>query len=59
MSVVAAGIYQSPIDGLNEATSKYIDKIDLSVDETSTKTKQQSNQELYEEWKALFGKIED
>lgn len=60
MSVVAAGVYEGPIDGLNEATSSYLDKLDLSVGEDSApKSKQQSDQELYEEWKRLFGKIED
>ena len=57
-AVVAAGVYEDPIPSLNEATSEYLDKIDLSVD-LSIRKRQQSNQELYEEWKAIFGKIEE
>lgn len=57
-AVVAAGIYENPIDGLNDATSEYVEKVDLSVDLTVRK-RQQSNQELYEEWKAIFGKIDE
>ena len=60
MSIVSAGVYEDPIGPLNEATSVYIDKLDFVVDgAASAKTPQQTNQELYEEWKALFGKMDD
>jgi hypothetical protein len=60
MAVVSAGIYEDPIQPLNDATSEYLDKLDLITDpEHSKNKKQKSNQELYEEWKALFGKMDD
>jgi hypothetical protein len=57
-AIVAAGIYESPLEPLNTATSEYLDKVDYSIDLTIRK-QQQTNEELYEEWKALFGKIDE
>ncbi len=57
-AIVAAGIYESPLEPLNTAMAEYLDKVDYSIDMTVRK-QQQTNQELYEEWKALFGKIDE
>jgi hypothetical protein len=57
-AVVAAGIYENPLQPLNAATDEYLDKVDFAINPTIRK-QQQSNRELYEEWKALFGKIDE
>ena len=57
-AIVAAGIYENPLEPLNTAMAEYLDKVDYSIDMTVRK-QQQTNQELYEEWKALFGKIDE
>lgn len=57
-SVLAAGIYENPFDSLNEAMEDYLNKLDYGVDPTP-RSRQQTNQELYEEWKRLFGKIDE
>jgi hypothetical protein len=57
---VAAGIYNDPVPYLNEATSNYSDLVYLNVgDESKSTSNLKSNQELFEEWKRLFGKMED
>ena len=56
--IVSAGIYQDPLDGLNEATRNYLDVLNFTADKT-IQTKTDSNKELYEEWKRLFGKQEE
>lgn len=59
-SIIAAGIYEKPVDGLNDAMSDYIAKLDYEVGpEGAPRGKTSSNQELYEEWKALFGKMDE
>jgi hypothetical protein len=59
-AVVAAGIYNDPVPYLNEATSNYSDLVYLNVgDESKSTSNLKSNQELFEEWKRLFGKMED
>lgn len=59
-AIVAAGIYNDPIPYLNEATSNYYDLIYLNIDDSTKSTSNlKSNQELFEEWKRLFGKMED
>jgi hypothetical protein len=57
-AVVAAGIYENPLQPLNDATNEYLDKLDFALNPTIRK-QQQNNQELYEKWKALFGKIDE
>jgi len=57
-AIIAAGIYENPLDPLNNATNEYLDKLDFAVNPT-TRKQQQSTQELYEEWKKLFGKIDE
>ena len=57
-AIVAAGVYENPLDPLNDATNEYFDKVDFAINPTIRKQRQ-SNQELYEEWKALFGKIDE
>lgn len=57
-AILAAGVYEGPFDGLNDAMSDYINKLDFGLDPTQ-RSRQQSNQELYEEWKRLFGKIDE
>ena len=57
-AIVAAGVYENPLQPLNDATNEYLDKMDFAINPTIRK-QQQSNQELYEEWKALFGKIDE
>jgi hypothetical protein len=56
--IVSAGIYQNPLDGLNEATRNYLDVLTFTADKTIP-TQTESNKELYEEWKELFGKQEE
>lgn len=59
-AIVAAGIYNDPIPYLNEATNSYYDLIYFNIDESTKATSNlKSNQELFEEWKRLFGKMED
>lgn len=53
---MAAGIYEEPISALNEAVSLYYDLLHMIV--TKPETAVQSNTNLYEEWKRIFGKIE-
>jgi len=57
-AIIAAGIYENPLDPLNNATNEYLDKLDFAINPT-TRKQQQSTQELYEEWKKLFGKIDE
>ena len=57
-AVIAAGIYEKPFDSLNEATDNYFNKLDYAMDQVVI-TRQQTNQDLYEEWKQLFGKIDE
>jgi hypothetical protein len=59
-SIIAAGIYEKPIDLLNNAMSDYIAKFDYEVNpEEASIHKTSTNQELYEEWKALFDKMDE
>lgn len=57
-AIVAAGAYENPLEPLNEATNEYLDKVDFAINPTIRK-QQQDNQQLYEEWKRLFGKIDE
>lgn len=59
-SIVAAGIYKEPIPYLNEASVKYAEMVYLNANiaELSTSSPQ-SNEDLFEEWKQIFGKIDD
>lgn len=58
-AIVAAGIYENPIDYLNKAVEAYYELIHFTNSEAITKTRNKSNQELFEEWKRIFGKIEE
>ena len=58
-AIVAAGIYENPIDYLNAAVEDYYALIHFMDSEPRTKTANKSNQELFEEWKRIFGKIEE
>lgn len=55
---MAAGIYQDPLESLNQSTEAYLSKLDFGIDKT-VRTQQQSDRELYEEWKRIFGKIDE
>ena len=57
-AILAAGVYENPFEDLNEAMGDYLNKLDYGIDPTP-RIKQQTNRELYEEWKQLFGKIEE
>ena len=57
-AVLSAGIYTDPAKGLNEATSEYLAKLDFTVAKI-VKSQEQNNQQLYEEWKSIFGKIDE
>ena len=57
-AILAAGIYKDPFDGLNEAVQNYVNKLDYAIDE-AVRNNRQTNQDLYEEWKQLFGKIDE
>ncbi len=57
-SVLAAGVYESPIPSLNEAAKLYLNKLSFSIDD-EVKGSNNSNEDLYNEWKRVFGKIED
>jgi len=40
--------------------AQYVDKIDFIADKAySVKSSNQTNEELYEEWKQIFGKIDE
>lgn len=57
-SIVAAGIYKDPIGYLNEAATAYAEMVYLNVDiKDSVQQRAATNQELFEEWKRIFGKI--
>ena len=60
-SIVAAGIYKDPIPYLNEASVKYAEMVYLNanISELSSSDNTQSNEDLFEEWKQIFGKIDD
>lgn len=59
-AIVAAGIYEDPITYLNEAAAKYSEMVYLNTQpEEITSAKPVSNQDLYEDWKRLFGKIDN
>jgi len=60
-SIVAAGIYKDPIPYLNEASVKYAEMVYLNanISELSSSGNTQSNEDLFEEWKQIFGKIDD
>lgn len=59
-AIVAAGIYQDPINYLNEAANKYAEMVYLNTDTKSLEAQKAiSNQELFEEWKRIFGKIDE
>lgn len=59
-AIVAAGIYNEPIPYLNEAANAYCNLLYFDLEETSkTPANLKSNEELFEEWKRLFGKIEE
>lgn len=57
-AVLSAGTYKDPAKGLNEATSEYLAKLDFTVAKIA-KPQEENNQQLYEEWKSIFGKIDD
>lgn len=57
-AIVAAGVYENPLEPLNAAMEDYLDRVDYSID-TKVRKQQQTNADLYEEWKALFGKIDE
>lgn len=59
-SIVAAGIYKEPIPYLNEASVKYAEMVYLNANIADLAAPSaQSNEDLFEEWKQIFGKIED
>lgn len=60
-AIVAAGIYNDPIDYLNQAVALYSDLVQFYIDseEKIAASSVKSNAELFEEWKRLFGKIEE
>jgi hypothetical protein len=58
-AIVAAGIYENPVEYLNEATEAYHNLIYFTDNVEQTANKNKSNEELFEEWKRLFGKIEE
>jgi len=59
-AVVAAGVYKDPITYLNEAATKYAEIVYLNTNtDDSTAASAQSDEDLFEEWKQIFGKIED
>ena len=58
-AIVAAGVYENPIDYLNKAVEVYYQLIHFIDSDVVTKSTNKSNQELFEEWKRIFGKMEE
>lgn len=56
-AIVAAGVYEDPIGPLNKASKVYSDAA-LFIFEPAP-TPADDNRNLYEEWKQIFGKIEE
>ena len=58
-AIVAAGIYENPVDYLNEATESYHNLVHFIEITEQSVDKSKSNEELFEEWKRIFGKMEE
>jgi hypothetical protein len=58
-AIVAAGIYENSIDYLNEAVDNYQNLIYFVDNPKAYVSKNKSNAELFEEWKRIFGKIDE
>jgi hypothetical protein len=57
-AIVAAGIYENPIDYLNKAVEAYYQLIYFIDLNATSKAVNKSDQQLFEEWKRIFGKME-
>ena len=55
-AILAASIYENSGSELMEATQLYTNRLDFAPDKEIV-TRRQTDLELYEEWKSMFGKI--
>lgn len=61
LAVLAAGIYEDPVDPVNEAAEQYIYAMDMLLDQNKQQvaaSKKDKNRQLVEMYEARFGKIE-
>lgn len=58
-AIVAAGVYENPIEYLNAAVEDYYELIYFIDSEPKVRSINRSNQELFEEWKRIYGKMDE
>jgi hypothetical protein len=58
MAIASAGIYENAADHMSDASLAYLNALDFAPDEEGVK-RRQTDLELYEEWKSIFGKMDE